>query len=214
MGQISDAKDKLLNSALDLIYARSYADVGVQELCEHAGVKKGSFYHFFPSKRDLTLAALDRQWETIRQTVLEQAFSKDRPPLKRLERCFDLLYEMQCGVKAQTGQVRGCPFGNLALELSTQDGMIRKKVERIFQEFADYFDRALRDAVAAGDIPDQDTATTAQTLVAFMEGVTLLAKTKNDLNLIKRLRQGVLQRLVGVLAGPAARGRRLGADRA
>ena len=62
MPQVSHAKEKLLDSALDLMYARSYRDVGVQEICEHAGVKKGSFYHFFPSKRDLTLAALDRQW--------------------------------------------------------------------------------------------------------------------------------------------------------
>ena len=205
MGQVSDAKDKLLNSALDLIYARSYAAVGVQELCEHAGVKKGSFYHFFPSKRDLTLAALDRQWETIRRTVLEPAFSKDLPPLKRIARCFDRLFDLQCGVKERTGHVHGCPFGNLALELSTQDGVIRRKVDRIFGELAAYFEQALREAAAAGEIPDQDVGTTAQTLVAYMEGVILLAKTRNDLNLIKRLRRGVLQRLIGSQAAGSSR---------
>ncbi len=206
MPRTSDAKEKLLDSALDLIHARSYADVSVQELCEHAGVKKGSFYHFFPSKRDLTLAALDRQWEIAKRTVWEPAFSKHLSPLKRIEQCFDRLFELQCGVKERTGHVHGCPFGNLALELSTQDGVIRRKVDRIFGEVAAYFERALRDAVAAGEIPDQDAGTTAQTLVAYMEGVILLAKTRNDLNLIKRLRGGMLQRLVG---SPAAAPKRL-----
>src|SRR5207245_411864 len=148
MGRLSDAKDKLLNSALDLIYARSYAAVGVQELCEHAGVKKGSFYHFFPSKRDLTLAALDRQWEIAKRMVWEPAFSKHRSPLKQIEQSFDRLFEVQCGVKERTGHVHGCPFGNLALELSTQDGVIRRTVYRIFGEVAAYFERALREAVS------------------------------------------------------------------
>ena len=80
MPQVSHAKEKLLDSVLDLMYARSYRDVGVQEICEHAGVKKGSFYHFFPSKRDLTLAALDRQWEIARQELLERAFTQRLPP--------------------------------------------------------------------------------------------------------------------------------------
>ena len=59
MGRTSDAKQKLIDSAIELIHSRSFADVGVNELCQHAGVKKGSFYHFFPSKQDLTLTALD-----------------------------------------------------------------------------------------------------------------------------------------------------------
>ncbi len=210
MPQLSDAKDKLLNSALDLIHARSYADVGVQELCEHAGVKKGSFYHFFPSKRDLTLAALDRQWEFALRTVLEPAFSKQLPPLERLERCLDIFYEHQCGAKARSGQVRGCPFGNLALELSTQDQAIRKRVDHIFQDLAGYMEEALRDAIAAGDIPDQDSGTTAQMLVAYMEGVLLLAKTHNDPEVIRRLRPGVTRCLAG---SPGGRSRSAGRRR-
>ena len=42
MGRVSDAQEKLVQSALDLMYARSYASVGVQELCEHAGVDRKS----------------------------------------------------------------------------------------------------------------------------------------------------------------------------
>jgi TetR/AcrR family transcriptional repressor of nem operon len=197
MGPASDAKERLLDTALDLIYARSYAGVGVQELCDHAKLKKGSFYHFFESKQDLVLAAIDRQWETIRARVFDTAFDKQLPPLARIERCFDLFYEAQCATKAQTGRVQGCPFGNLAVELSTQDAVIRRKVDRVFEEMTTYIEGALRDAVRGGEIPEQDVVRTAKALLAYKQGVMLLAKTRNDPEVMKELRRGFLRHLVG-----------------
>ena len=40
------------------MYARGCTAVGVDEICRQAGVHKGSFYHFFPSKQALILAVL------------------------------------------------------------------------------------------------------------------------------------------------------------
>jgi TetR/AcrR family transcriptional repressor of nem operon len=209
MGQISDAKEKLIASAIELMHARSYADVGVQELCGHADVRKGSFYHFFPSKGDLTLAALDRQWEMLKAGVLEPAFSKRLPPLKRIERFFEMLYKQQCGLKGRSGKVLGCPFGNLALELSTQDEAIRRKVNGIFCGLAGYFEGALHDAVAGGDLPEQDCRATAHMLVAYLEGVSLMAKTSNDLAVSKGLAGGVARLLTaGAVARRSVAGRR------
>jgi TetR/AcrR family transcriptional repressor of nem operon len=199
-----DTRDKLLNSALDLIYARSYANVGVQELCEHAGVKKGSFYHFFPSKRDLAVAALERQWEIARQGVWDPAFTNNLSLHKKLGRCLDLFYQHQCEVKHKTGQVPGCPFGNLALELSTQDEAIRRKVDQIFRECTRYVERMLEEAIATGEIPKQDVSATAEAVIAYLEGIMLMAKTRNDPKVIKGLRQG-LHRLLQ--AGPAITGK-------
>ena len=204
MGQASDAKDRLLNSALKLMYARSYGDVGVQEICEHAGVKKGSFYHFFPSKRDLTLAAIDRQWEGVRQQVVKEVLTGTNSPLRRVEHCVELFYKTQCGIKARTGHVMGCPFGNLAIELSTQDEYIRRKIESIFHELAGYFERTLEDAVAVGEAPKQDVRATGQALVAFIQGILLLAKSQNDPQVINRLGRGFVRSLAG---GPIARTR-------
>ena len=62
MGRHSDARERLIEAAGELWHTRSYADVGVSEICDHAGVQKGSFYHFFSSKRDLALAVIDERW--------------------------------------------------------------------------------------------------------------------------------------------------------
>ncbi|MEW6542238.1 MAG: TetR/AcrR family transcriptional regulator [Nitrospirota bacterium] len=213
MRQTADTKERILSSALDLIYARSYAAVGVQEICEHAGVKKGSFYHFFPSKQALTLAALGRQWNDARHRVWEAALTGRRPFRQKLERCFELFHEHQCGAKAKTGRVPGCPFGNLALELGTQDEVIRRKVDEILRECTGYVERALCEAIAAGELPDRDTVVAAETIVAFMEGAMLMAKTRNDPKLIKDLSRGLLRLLQTSTAGAGKARSRNGATK-
>ena len=205
MGSTNTTKEKILTSALELIYARSYADVSVQEVCEQAGVKKGSFYHFYPSKRDLILAALDRQWDTLRTNIFEPCFSSTLSPLKQIERCFVLLADFQAQIKARTGHVYGCPFGNLAAELSTHDEAIRKKIDRIFHAIEGYFEDALRKAIAAGEVAAQDTRAGAQTLMAYLEGSNMLAKTRNDPGLIKQLGQSVVRLLAGSTAAAPKR---------
>ena len=205
MPPVSQARSKLLNSAIELMYSRSYADVGVQELCEHADVKKGSFYHFFPSKRALTLAALDRQWEFFCRDVLDRAMDKKLSPLTRLERWFQLVYQHQVRIHARTGRVLGCPFGNLAVELSTQNEVIRRRVATLFRDMTAAIRRTLQEAVEVGEVGAMDTEATAQAVLAYMEGVALLAKSKNDPKVIRQAGVRSIRRLIEGMAGKARR---------
>ena len=84
MGRTSDARERLIESARELIYARGYNSVGVEEICQHAGVNKGSFYHFYASKRDLVLdviraedADYRRVADQIVQAITSSASSTD-----------------------------------------------------------------------------------------------------------------------------------------
>ena len=77
MPRTSTARERLIDSACQLVHTRSYAATSVEDLCTAAGVQKGSFYHFFPTKHDLVLAAIDRQWATARSEILEPAFAPD-----------------------------------------------------------------------------------------------------------------------------------------
>jgi TetR/AcrR family transcriptional regulator, transcriptional repressor for nem operon len=201
MTQAHDTKQRLLDTAQKLFYARSYEDVGVQEICQEADVKKGSFYHFFPSKRDLTLAMLDASWKEFRETVLPALFARDIPPLQRLERFLDMQYQHHKAVKEQTGQVLGCPYGNLAGEMSTQDEAIREHVVGIFRDLEAPIEEALADAIAAGDLPKLDTRATATAMVAYLEGLTLLAKTHNDPEVVRTLGPAMLNLAVPVSEG-------------
>ncbi len=193
MGRPSDARERLIGAAKEVIYAHSYEAVSVDELCAAAGVNKSSFYHFFSSKQDLVLVALESQWQWFEEKVLKPTFVDHLPPQERIMRFFDLVLEQQQAQKQTGGHMRGCPIGNLTLEMSTQDELIRARVEQFFRAWLRYFERMLSEAKAQGIVPATlDPAVTAQALLAYFEGVMLLAKGRNDPTLIATLRAGTL----------------------
>jgi TetR/AcrR family transcriptional repressor of nem operon len=193
MGRPSDAKQRLIKAAKNLVFRQSYEGVSVDELCAVAGVNKSSFYHFFSSKEDLLLAAIDSQWQWFEQVVLAPTFANHAPPQERLLRFFDQALEFEQAQKQLSGHMRGCPAGNLTLEMSSQDERIRARLEQFFQDWLTYFEQMLCEAREQGIVPATlDTALTAQALLAYFEGVMLLAKGSNNPSLIASLRMGVL----------------------
>ena len=193
MGRPSDAKERLLLAAQEVIYSQSYEAVSVDALCAAAGVNKSSFYHFFPSKQDLVLAVLESQWQRIEETFLKPAFAPHLPPEEQLMRFFALVQESQQAQKQRSGHSYGCPIGNLTVEMSTLDEVIRTRVAGIFHQWLGYFERMLGQAKQQGLVPATlDTTLTAQALTAYFEGVLLLAKGGNDPSLIQSLGRGAL----------------------
>jgi TetR/AcrR family transcriptional repressor of nem operon len=87
-----ESKLKLLRTAHELISRQSYGSVGVDQICEQSGVKKGSFYHFFRSKSELTVAAYEYHWDQLRAT-LDRVFSVQKTPVERLDSYFSHIYK-------------------------------------------------------------------------------------------------------------------------
>src|SRR3954452_18604070 len=107
MNEDHATRQKLLATALDLIWRDSYGSVSVDDICKRAKVLKGSFYHFFRSKSELAVAAYDEYWLGQRQSQLDHVFSKQWPPLERLTRYCEQVYENQQRRRTQTGKVCG-----------------------------------------------------------------------------------------------------------
>ena len=193
MGRPSDARQRLIAAASEVIYAQSYEAASIDELCAAAGVHKSSFYHFFSSKQDLVLVAIESQWRQLEEAFVQPAFAADLLPQEQIMRFFELVFLAQQARKQSSGHMRGCPIGNLTVEMSTLDEMIRQSTTSLFQRWLGYFERMLRDAKEQGIVPATlDTALTAQALLAYFEGVLLLAKGRNDPTLIQSLSMGAL----------------------
>jgi len=64
MGRPGNAQSRRIAMAMALMYVRGSTAVGVHEISTQAGVYKGSFYHFFPSKQALVLAVIDTYGDT------------------------------------------------------------------------------------------------------------------------------------------------------
>jgi TetR/AcrR family transcriptional repressor of nem operon len=179
-----DPAERLLNAATDLMYQHGYEAVGVQQLCDRAGVRKGSFYHWFPSKAALAIAMLDANWQRTRQTLFEVAFAPDVGPLDRFDRYGALLLAHNIRVQHREGAMLGCRFGNFAAELATRDPQVRAKLAEVFGEMRGHFAAAIDDAVQDGLVPPLDVAQAAVAVLAHMEGLVLVAKAADDPSLI------------------------------
>lgn len=183
----TDTRSRILSTAREMFHGRSYADVGIQEICAAARVQKGSFYHHFPSKRDLALAVIDDMADEWANGFVAEAFDAELPPVERLDYLIDAAYYWQKASTDLEGRTRGCLFGNLALEMSTRDDVMRAKLNYVFDKARDKFRATLEEAVAAGALAAMNTEATASAMLAYLEGVILLAKTRNNPDLIQLL---------------------------
>src|SRR5579871_6959824 len=80
---VDERRAQLLSLGLAMFSERSYDEVSIDDLARAAGVSKGLLYHYFPTKRDLYVAALE---EAARRLV--DATTQDRAgtPEERLRR--------------------------------------------------------------------------------------------------------------------------------
>lgn len=180
MGRTSDARQRILDAACELMHSRSYGAVGVAEICQRADVKKGSFYHFFPSKQVLTIEVIDAHWESERGVWLE-ILQATEPTLERLRRLFEESAATHHKERDAFGMVSGCVLANLALELSTRDHVVQERLREVFDEQIELIEELLHEAVSERAIPPGSaTHATARAVVAQMEGMVLFAKLGND----------------------------------
>src|SRR5579871_869646 len=180
MGRVSDAKERLMEAVRDLIWSGSYGTTTIDQICEKAGVKKGSFYYFFNSKSDLAIAAIDDEWPR-RRAELDAFFSSEVPPLERLKKYCAYTCKFQTEIKAKYGAVLGCPTFSLGSEVSTQEDGLQRKIQEILDCKQRYLEDAVRDAHAAGFIHAPDAAAKARMLFAYYEGLLTQARIQNDL---------------------------------
>jgi len=175
-----ETRDRLLQAAASLMWERSFQATGVDELCQRAQAKKGSFYHFFPSKTDLAVAAIERSWSQLKESVFDPIFQGSGSGLNQLKALVHKAYEFQLAVAKEKGSFLGCPFGNLGQEMARQDERIRETLQKIFDAHCDYFKAALCRAEQAGEIPAGNNVQRAKNIFALLEGAQLMAKVAND----------------------------------
>ncbi|WP_018174459.1 MULTISPECIES: TetR/AcrR family transcriptional regulator [unclassified Thioalkalivibrio] len=181
-------RDALIAAARSLILGRSYGAVGVAEICAHAGVKKGSLYHFFPGKDALVLEMLETLYRELEREVLRPSLECDLPLRDRLGRFVDRLYQFEIRAQGEVGELPGCPFGNLALELANWNSAVREAVAAHLEALRGHFQRAIETAVQSGELPQaSDSARLSEQWLAQVEGVLLLAKARQDADTVLHL---------------------------
>jgi TetR/AcrR family transcriptional repressor of nem operon len=190
MGRVSDAKEKLMDAVSELIWTGSYGSTTIDQICDKAEVKKGSFYYFFESKADLAVAALDCACGK-KHSEMDTIFSATIPPLERIRKYCEFGYKKQVEMKAKYGYVLGCPLCTLGSEVSTQEQKLRERIEQIFDQQRKYLESAIRDAHAEGLVEAPDAASKARMLQVYLHGMMTQARIQNNLEVLREGFKGV-----------------------
>jgi len=195
MGRTSDANERLMNAALDLIWEESYGAVTIDDICKRAEVKKGSFYYFFKSKAELAVAALEKMWREDWKPTLDERFSPSLDPLSRLTGYLEAIYPRAVEMVKKHGKVLGCPACSVGSEVSTVAADVNAKVREIILRKRRYYESAIRDAMAEGVIEPGNVAEKTQAFACLIEGAVSQARIMNDPSVLKTLPHAALDLL-------------------
>jgi AcrR family transcriptional regulator len=171
-----NTRDAILETARRLFHERGYEATGISLILKEAGINSGSLYHFFPSKEALLLGVLESHVLRLVPGVMEPAESASGDPI---EGVFGLLGSYRKALEA-TGCCRGCPVGNLVLEVGDRLPDARRLIDRYFAGWIGYVEKWL---VAAGDrLPaDVDRRQLAALVLTVMEGAIMQARAASSL---------------------------------
>ena len=197
----SETRERLLESAIELVWQSNYCSVGVAEICARAGVTKGAFYHHFASKADLFYAAAQHHWAAIKPE-LDALFSPAAPPLQQLENliAFTLSdHEWVTESGEATLEVAGCPFFSAGGQVGVEETRVRQAAIEMAEKAVAYGASLVRGLKGEGCLEgDPDPEQTGRMLFTFIQGLLMYGRAHNDRGVVARdLREGIY-RVLGV----------------
>ena len=89
--QAQESKEKIFQAALALFEKYGYDQVTIEDICQSAGVSKGLFYNYFPSKMSLAWTAVQPLEEKYQQ--LAASFRPGQPATEKLCRFMRCMLE-------------------------------------------------------------------------------------------------------------------------
>lgn len=170
---------KLLEAGFREVYERGYQSADLDAVLERAGVTKGALYYHFENKEALGHAIIE-------EVIGEMTRQKWLIPLQQGNPIDTLIHIVQA-TGTEVAEMRGgCPFNNLAQEMSPLDEGFRKRLAKILSEWhsamAGAFRRGQVEKIVKKHVNADDEATF---VIAMYEGYISLAKNSQDPKLLK-----------------------------
>lgn len=182
----TDTREKLLQTAISLIWQSSYHRVGVNEMCTQAGVTKGSFYHYFESKAALFEAASDYYWQGFK-LELDAIFSPNNDALTQLELLLHYAIDKQIQHADGSNPVSGCPFFTAGAQVGAGEDAVRNAALEMTRKCERYNTALTRNLQAGGYLnQDRDAEQTGRLIGQYIQGLLLYGRVCADLNAVKR----------------------------
>jgi TetR/AcrR family transcriptional repressor of nem operon len=155
--------------------AKGFPAATVDEICELAGVTKGSFYHHFKGKDDLGLAALEAYFDDVAAAFGGGDWAQEPEPVPRLRAFMAHAAEVPAGPVL----VYGCLIGSMTLDMAESSPELRQRLSAMFGDLRDMVAGLVADA-ALDRGREIDAAAFGDQFLAVVEGTIVLAKAHRD----------------------------------
>jgi len=174
----SDAKKRIIQTALKLFSARGYHGTGIADILKESDVKRGSLYHYFSSKKELAFAAIDEQVRLIVEKGSIRHLTTDAHPIDRM---LEVIDELPTMVKLDSGETL---TPSLAVRLAAVDADFQQRLSAAYGGLIDELEVTLQKGVAQGDIADTvDPCVLAHMFTIMCEGMqfTSVLRQREDI---------------------------------
>ncbi len=180
----NDKHALILARGAQVMIRRGYHGTGVQEIVQAAGVPKGSFYHYFASKEDFALQAL----EALYHPRLERyRVALNEAPGTPCQRILAYYRELTAHFSRQEKPEYHCFIGSLSFEMAELCPPIGQKVLAILGQSVELLADCLEQARRQGEIAgDSDCAAIAEFIGNAWEGALLRMKVSGSVTPLQR----------------------------
>ncbi|WP_246943724.1 TetR/AcrR family transcriptional regulator [Bacillus pinisoli] len=166
----------------NLFHSKGYENTKLGEILAETGIGKGQFYHYFKSKRDLGEAVIDYLIVEMTEELFDNILDQPLPPKVKLKKMLDKILHLQL----ENDGKRGCPIGNLAIELSEHEPLFREKLAKFFEQWEEKIQQIFDEMKKNGEMnSDTNALKKARTMIATIEGGILLMKNKQDVEVFQ-----------------------------
>ncbi len=176
---MNKSKERLLASAKELIHENGFQQTSVDEILKKSGVTKSNFYYHFKSKEELGLVILERFISLYETDVLIKTLAnKSLGPSERLVEFYSSVKTFHRDLQ----NPKGCPFGNMAIEMSGANENFREKLSAFFNSWEKIIEECIDEGINTGDFrSDLSPGAIAQLILSHLEGAIMMVKTHRSL---------------------------------
>jgi TetR/AcrR family transcriptional regulator, transcriptional repressor for nem operon len=178
-----DAKERLIESARELLWERGYVGMSPKAIQDRASAGQGSMYHHFEGKEALALAAIERSTEDLYQAA-EADLSKPSTAVARIA----------AYLSRERQVLRGCRAGMLTQDPDVvANSKLRRPLQKMFARLQQRVASVLEEGKIDGELERTMSAQDiAATVIAVLQGGYVLARAENSVEPFDRAIRGVL----------------------
>jgi TetR/AcrR family transcriptional repressor of nem operon len=168
----------ILDAGAEVMQRKGYHGTSVQEIVGRARVPKGSFYHYFRSKEDFVLAAMEHlSCDDI--AGFEDALENEG--ISPRQRIIDTYTASVADIEATRDYSKGCFVGNMCQEMADTNAAVAEKAEYLFRRYTAPLARCIRKARTSGEIKSRvDPDKLAEAIFNSWEGAVLRMKSSRN----------------------------------